>query len=302
MSRQAAAGQTTLESYYELTKPNVVFLIVFTAIVGMMLATPGMVPLQPLIFGSIGIGLGAASAAVINHLVDQKVDARMGRTEKRPMPTGQVDNVQAGAFALILGTLSMLVLVGLVNLLTAALTFVSLIGYAFVYTMYLKRATPQNIVIGGATGAAPPILGWAAVTGEVHPHALLLFLIIFVWTPPHFWALAIAKKDEYEKARLPMLPVTHGVQFTRQHILYYTILLIPVTVLPFVVHMSGLLYLVGALVLDLIFLYYAIALMRPNADDRLAMKTFGYSIVYLMLLFALLLIDHYIPVVVQLVS
>lgn len=297
MSQQATAGQTTLESYYELTKPNVVILIVFTAVVGMMLSVPGMVPLQPLIFGSIGIGLGAASAAVINHLVDQRVDARMRRTENRPMPSGQIDNVQAGAFALILGTLSMLILVGLVNLLTAALTFITLIGYAFIYTMYLKRATPQNIVIGGATGAAPPILGWVAVTGEVHAHALLLFLIIFVWTPPHFWALAIARKDEYEKARLPMLPVTHGVQYTRQHILYYTILLFPVSVLPFVVHMSGWLYLAGALVLDLVFLYYAIALLRSGADDRLAMKTFGYSILYLMLLFTLLLIDHYLPLV-----
>ena len=292
-----------MASYYELTKPNVVFLIVFTAIVGMMLASPGMVPLPALIFGSIGIGLGAASAAVVNHLVDQKVDVRMGRTENRPLPTGQVDNIQAGAFALILGSLSMLILVGLVNVLTAALTFASLIGYAFIYTMYLKRATPQNIVIGGATGAAPPILGWAAVTGDVHPHALLLFLIIFVWTPPHFWALAIAKKHEYEKARLPMLPVTHGVAFTRLHILLYTILLVPVSLLPFAVKMSGMLYLVGALLLGLGFLYYAVQLMRyPEDDERLPMKTFGYSILYLMALFALLLIDHYIPLVKTLIS
>ena len=220
---------------------------------------------------------------------------RMGRTENRPLPTGQVDNIQAGAFALILGSLSMLILVGLVNLLTAALTFASLIGYAFIYTMYLKRATPQNIVIGGAAGAAPPILGWAAVTGEVHPHALLLFLIIFVWTPPHFWALAVAKKDEYAKAKIPMLPVTHGVAYTRLHILLYTILLFAVTLLPFAVQMSGLLYLSGTLVLNIIFLYYAIALMRPNADAKLAMQTFAYSIVYLMAIFALLLIDHYLP-------
>ena len=303
MTQEAIVSRAAMASYYELTKPNVVFLIVFTAIVGMMLASPGMVPLPALIFGSIGIGLGAASAAVVNHLVDQKVDVRMGRTENRPLPTGQVDNIQAGAFALILGSLSMLILVGLVNVLTAALTFASLIGYAFIYTMYLKRATPQNIVIGGATGAAPPILGWAAVTGDVHPHALLLFLIIFVWTPPHFWALAIAKKHEYEKARLPMLPVTHGVAFTRLHILLYTILLVPVSLLPFVVKMSGMLYLVGALLLGLGFLYYAVQLMRyPQDDERLPMKTFGYSILYLMALFALLLIDHYIPLVKTLIS
>ena len=303
MTQEAIVSRAAMASYYELTKPNVVFLIVFTAIVGMMLASPGMVPLPALIFGSIGIGLGAASAAVVNHLVDQKVDVRMGRTENRPLPTGQVDNIQAGAFALILGSLSMLILVGLVNVLTAALTFASLIGYAFIYTMYLKRATPQNIVIGGATGAAPPILGWAAVTGDVHPHALLLFLINFVWTPPHFWALAIAKKHEYEKARLPMLPVTHGVAFTRLHILLYTILLVPVSLLPFAVKMSGMLYLVGALLLGLGFLYYAVQLMRyPEDDERLPMKTFGYSILYLMALFALLLIDHYIPLVKALIS
>ncbi|HEY5734494.1 MAG TPA: heme o synthase [Gammaproteobacteria bacterium] len=301
MTQEAIINRATLASYYELTKPNVVFLIVFTAIVGMMLATPGMVPLPALIFGSIGIGLGAASAAVINHLVDQKVDIRMGRTENRPLPTGQVDNIQAGAFALILGSLSMLILVGLVNILTAALTFASLIGYAFIYTMYLKRATPQNIVIGGATGAAPPILGWTAVTGDVHPHALLLFLIIFVWTPPHFWALAIAKKHEYEKARLPMLPVTHGVAYTRLHILLYTVLLLPVSLLPFAVRMSGWLYLVGALALGIGFLYYAIQMMRyPQDDERLPMQTFGYSIMYLMALFALLLVDHYIPLLLSL--
>ena len=303
MTQEVMINRATLASFYELTKPNVVFLIVFTAIVGMLLASPGMVPLPALIFGSIGIGLGAASAAVVNHLVDQKVDTHMGRTENRPLPTGQVDNIQAGAFALILGSLSMLILVGLVNILTAVLTFASLIGYAFIYTMYLKRATPQNIVIGGATGAAPPILGWAAVTGEVHPHALLLFLIIFVWTPPHFWALAIAKKHEYEKARLPMLPVTHGVAYTRLHILLYTILLLPVSLLPFAVKMSGWLYLAGALILGLGFLYYAVQMMRyPQDDERLPMQTFGFSILYLMALFAVLLIDHYIPLVITLFS
>lgn len=299
---QAIAKQSVWASYYELTKPNVVWLIVFTAVVGMMLATPGMVPLPALIFGSIGIGLGAASAAVINQLVDQKIDIEMGRTENRPLPTGQVSATQAGAFALILGSLSMLILAGLVNLLTAVLTLASLIGYAFVYTMYLKRATPQNIVIGGAAGAAPPILGWVAVTGEVHPHSLLLFLIIFIWTPPHFWALAVAKKEEYAKAKIPMLPVTHGVAYTRLHILFYTILLCVVTLLPFVVHMSSWLYLIGTVILNIIFLYYAIALMRPNADDKLAMKTFGFSIFYLMALFALLLVDHYMPLINGLIS
>ncbi len=296
MDNEAITARSTLESYYELTKPNVVFLIVFTAIVGMMLATPGMVALPTLIFGSAGIGLGAASAAVINHIVDQKIDIRMGRTENRPLPTGRVDRIQAGAFALILGSLSMLILVGLVNLMTAMLTFISLIGYAFIYTMYLKRATPQNIVIGGATGAAPPILGWAAVTGDIHPHALLLFLIIFIWTPPHFWALAIAKRHEYEQARLPMLPVTHGVAFTRLHILLYTILLFPVSLLPFAVTMSGWFYFIGAIGLGAGFLYHAIRLYcHPEDEQYWPMKTFSYSILYLMALFAFLLVDHYIP-------
>jgi len=303
MGDQVITARPTWESYYEMTKPNVVFLIVFTAIVGMMLATPGMVPLRVLIFGSIGIGLGAASAAVINHMIDQKIDTRMGRTANRPLPTGQVDNIQAGAFALVLGSLSMLILIGLVNLMTAVLTFVTLIGYAFVYTLYLKRATPQNIVIGGATGAAPPVLGWVAVTGDVHPHALLLFLIIFIWTPPHFWALAIAKRHEYAKARLPMLPVTHGVAFTRLHILLYTILLFPISLLPFAVSMSGWLYFVGAIGLGGGFLYHAIQLYRhPEDDQYLPMKTFAFSILYLMALFAFLLIDHYVPPAVLLFS
>jgi len=252
-----------------------------------------MGPLQALVFGSIGIGLGAASAAVIHHVVDQKVDVRMGRTENRPLPTGQVDNIQAGAFALILGSLSMLILVGLVNIITAALTFASLIGYAFVYTMYLKRATPQNIVIGGATGAAPPILGWAAVTAEVHPHALLLFLIIFVWTPPHFWALAIARKDEYAKVGIPMLPVTHGESYTRLHILLYTILLVVITVIPYLTGMSGLIYLLTALSLGSVFLNYAVRMLRDRDDVELPMRTFKFSITYLAILFAALLVDHY---------
>jgi protoheme IX farnesyltransferase len=278
--------------YYELCKPRVVFLIVFTAIVGMFLATPGMVPLHPLIFGTLGIGLAAASAAAINQLVDQQVDSVMGRTSKRPLPTGHLSKNQALTFAIIIGIIAMLILIFWVNVITAVLTFFSLIGYAVIYTMFLKRATPQNIVIGGAAGAAPPVLGWSAVTGTIDPNSLLLFLIIFAWTPPHFWALAIHKRDEYAKVDIPMLPVTHGVEFTRLHVLLYTIILCAVTLLPYVVGMSGLIYLVSTLVLDGIFMYYAIRLMSGK-HPSIAMKTFGYSILYLMLLFAALLIDHY---------
>ena len=280
------------QSYLELTKPKVVLLIVFTAVVGMLLASPGLPGWQPLVFGTLGIGLSAASAAAINHVVDQRADALMARTERRPLPMGELDPVQAGAFALVLGSAGMLILVGLVNPLTAGLTFLALIGYAVVYTLYLKRATPQNIVIGGAAGAAPPVLGWAAVTGEVHPHALLLFLIIFVWTPPHFWALAIHRAQDYAKASIPMLPVTHGIPFTRVQILLYTILLLAVSVLPYATRMSGLPYLMAALALGGVFLYYAIALLLSR-DERLPMTTFGYSILYLMGIFAALLADHY---------
>jgi protoheme IX farnesyltransferase len=282
------------QSYLELTKPKVVLLIVFTAVVGMLLSTPGLPGWQPLVFGTLGIGLSAASAAAINHIVDQRADALMARTEHRPLPMGELDPVQAGAFALVLGSAGMLILVGLVNPLTAGLTFLALIGYAVVYTLYLKRATPQNIVIGGAAGAAPPVLGWVAVTGEVHPHALLLFLIIFVWTPPHFWALAIHRAQDYAKASIPMLPVTHGIPFTRVQILLYTILLLAVSVLPYATRMSGLLYLAAALALGAVFLYYAIALFLSR-DERLPMTTFGYSILYLMGIFAALLADHYLP-------
>jgi protoheme IX farnesyltransferase len=278
--------------YVGLCKLKVVALIVFTAIVGMFLSTPGMVPLDALVFGTIGIGMAAASAAAINHLVDHRVDARMARTRNRPLPTGHMNPSNCLWFALSLGALAMLVLVVFVNTLTAVLTFLSLIGYAVVYTMYLKRATPQNIVIGGAAGAAPPVLGWTAVTGTVDPHALLLFLIIFVWTPPHFWALAIHRRQEYAEVDIPMLPVTHGVEFTRLQILLYTVLLLVVSVLPFVTHMSGWVYLVGAVALGLEFLRHALRLMRNNAA---AMPAFGYSIVYLMGIFALLLVDHYIP-------
>ncbi len=280
--------------YYELCKPKVVALIVFTAIVGMFLSVPGMVPWQPLLFGTLGIGLAAASAAAINQIVDQKIDAEMQRTAGRPLPSGTITNKQALLFSALLGTASMLILIYLVNTLTAILTLFSLIGYAFIYTMYLKRATPQNIVIGGAAGAAPPVLGWTAVTGQVHPDSLLLFLIIYTWTPPHFWALAIHKREEYAKVDVPMLPVTHGVQFTRLHVLLYTIIMVAMTLLPFATRMSGWLYFVGAIVLGGIFLYYAIK-MQSGKDPGIAIKTFGYSIIYLMALFALLLIDHYLP-------
>jgi protoheme IX farnesyltransferase len=280
--------------YLELCKPNVVALIVFTAVVGMLLAAPGMVPLDALVFGTLGIGLAAGSAAAINHVVDRKIDAIMGRTSGRPLPQGSVSTRDAMVFALVIGAIAMAMLWLLVNPLTALLTFLSLIGYAVVYTMYLKRATPQNIVIGGAAGAAPPVLGWAAVTGSVDPGALLLFLIIFTWTPPHFWALAIHRAEEYRKVDMPMLPVTHGNDFTRLQILLYTVLLLVVTLLPYGYGMSGGLYLGGAMVLGLGFLYYAVRLYR-NDDERMPMRTFGYSIVYLMALFALLLVDHYVP-------
>jgi len=288
----AQLEQASWRDYYELCKPRVVFLIVFTAIVGMFLATPGMVPLQALVFGTLGIGLAAASAAAINQLVDQQVDSIMGRTSKRPLPTGHLSKKQALVFAIIMGIIAMAILVFLVNVITAVLTFFSLIGYAVIYTMFLKRATPQNIVIGGAAGAAPPVLGWVAVTNSIDPNSLLLFLIIFAWTPPHFWALAIHKRDEYAKVDIPMLPVTHGVQFTRLHVLLYTIILCAVTLLPYLVGMSGVIYLVSTLILDTIFMSYAVRLMIGK-QPSVAMKTFGYSILYLMLLFAALLIDHY---------
>ena len=278
--------------YFELTKPRVVALIVFTAVIGMFLAVPGLPPLRQSVAGFIGIWLAAASAAALNHLIDQRIDKLMARTAQRPLATGVLTPTQVLAFALILGTLSMAILIALVNPLTALLTFCSLIGYAVVYTAYLKRATPQNIVIGGAAGAAPPVLGWTAVTGHVHPYALLLFLIIFIWTPPHFWALAIFRREDYSRAQVPMLPVTHGVVYTRWHILFYTVLLVLVTLLPALTGMSGLIYLGGAVVLGGAFLYYAVRLLNPP-DERFAMKVFSYSIVYLMALFAFLLADHW---------
>ena len=278
--------------YFELTKPRVVALIVFTAVIGMFLAVPGLPPLRQAVAGCIGIWLAAASAAALNHLIDQRIDRLMARTSQRPLATGRLTPTQVLAFALILGALSMAILIAFVNPLTAALTFASLIGYAVVYTAYLKRATPQNIVIGGAAGAAPPVLGWAAVTGHVHPYALLLFLIVFIWTPPHFWALAIFRREDYSRAQVPMLPVTHGVVYTRWHVLYYTVLLLIITVLPYLTGMSGLFYLGGALVLGGGFLYYAIRLLDPP-DEFFAMRVFNYSIIYLMALFAFLLVDHY---------
>ena len=279
-------------NYLELCKPKVVMLIVFTAMVGMLLAVPGFPPIDTFIYSSLGIALAASSAAAINHFIDQQADAKMARTRNRPLPKGDLNSTHVISFAVIIGALSMVLLVFKVNTLTAVLTFLSLVGYAIIYTVYLKHMTPQNIVIGGAAGAAPPVLGWCAMTGEVHPYSLLLFLIIFVWTPPHFWALAIAKRDEYAKAEIPMLPVTHGPDFTRLQILLYTVLLLIVTLLPYLTGMSGLIYLTVALLLGLGFIYYAIRMMMTK-ENKTAMKTFGYSIIYLMILFAALLLDHY---------
>jgi len=282
--------------YVELCKPKVVALIVFTAVVGMFLATPGWPPLAALAAGTAGIGLAASSAAAINHLLDQRIDAMMVRTRNRPLPSGGLKTIQVLTFALILSCVSMMILIVFVNTLTAVLTFFSLIGYAIVYTLWLKRATSQNIVIGGAAGAAPPVLGWAAVTGSIDAGALLLFLIIFVWTPPHFWALAIHRRREYAAVGIPMLPVTHGVAFTRWHILFYTILLVVVTTLPYLTGMSGLIYLAGVSVLNAGFLWYAVRMVMEKDTpiaEILPMQTFGYSVIYLMLLFAFLLADHY---------
>jgi heme o synthase len=290
------ARRATFADYFELTKPKVVSLIVFTAVVGMFLATPGLPPLAALVWGTLGIGLASGAAAAINHVLDARIDAEMARTRSRPLPQGNVSEALALSFAFVLGAGSMLILAVAVNALTAVLTFFSLIGYAVIYTVWLKRATPQNIVIGGAAGAAPPVLGWTAVTNSVDPNALLLFLIIFAWTPPHFWALAIARREEYMKAGIPMLPVAYGVEFTRLHILLYTILLCIVTLLPWLTGMSGLIYLAAAVVLGVIFTRHAIALRRSDAPAHLPMTVFRYSINYLMLLFAALLLDHYVDI------
>ncbi len=293
-SEYATAAPAAWRRYYELTKPRVVALITFTAIVGTLLASPGWPPLGPLLWGTLGISLAAGCAAAINHVLDRRFDEQMARTQSRPLPTRQLTERAALIFAAVLGVIAMSILAFMVNLLTAGLTFVSLIGYGVVYTVWLKHATPQNIVIGGAAGAAPPILGWAAVTHTIDPNALLLFLIIFVWTPPHFWALAIARKDEYARAGIPMLPVTHGVEHTRLQVLLYTVLLCVVTMMPFLTRMSGLIYLAAVLVLNARFLYYALAL-KLTARQELPMRMFRYSVTYLMWLFAALLIDHYLP-------
>ena len=291
----AVVSQAAVGRFLALCKLKVVALIVFTAIVGMALSVPGMVPLQPLLIGSLGIGLAASSAAAVNHLLDARADGIMSRTRNRPLPRGELTEAQVVTFALGLAVVSMVLLISFVNVLTAVLTFASLIGYAIIYTGWLKRATSQNIVIGGAAGAAPPVLGWAAVTGEVHAYALILFLIVFVWTPPHFWALAIYRRHDYAAADVPMLPVTHGVEFTRLQILFYSIILVLVTLLPWLTGMSGLVYLAGSTVLNIGFMGYALAMMKPKSE-QLAMQMFNYSVVYLMALFAFLLIDHYITI------
>lgn len=258
------------------------------------MAVPGMVPVDVLFFGTLGIGLAAASAAAVNHVVDQHIDSVMARTRLRPLARGNISAQSAILFAFTLGALAMIILTWFVNTLTAVLTLLSLIGYGFVYSMYLKRATPQNIVIGGAAGAAPPVLGWTAVTGTLDPNSLMLFLIIFVWTPPHFWALAIYRREEYKSVDIPMLPVTHGADFTRLHVLLYTLVLFIVTLLPFITMMSGPLYLLGAVLLGVGFIYFALRLWVTKSD-RVAMQTFSYSIIYLMALFSFLLVDHYVP-------
>ena len=289
-----ALPQAHWRLYLALTKPRVVALIVFTAIVGTLMSTPGLPPLAALLWGNLGIALASGCAATINHVLDRRIDAQMSRTRGRPLPTGNLSERQALVFAAVLGFVSMAVLGLLVNPLTAVLTFLSLIGYAVIYTAWLKRATSQNIVIGGAAGAAPPVLGWTAVTGHVDADALLLFLIIFAWTPPHFWALAIARRDEYARAGIPMLPVTHGVAHTRLHVLLYTVLLVLVTLLPYLTGMSGLIYLAVALVLDGLFLFHALRLKISTRQD-LPMRVFRFSVNYLMWMFAALLVDHYLP-------
>ena len=294
MSHSSAlrTGNVHWKDYLELTKPKVVALMILTSVIGMCLATPGLVPLDIFFFGNLGIALCAGSAAVINHVVDRQIDLVMARTHKRPVATGRVEPFQALVFAAAIGVIGMAILIFLINPLTAWLTFASLVGYAVIYTLLLKRATPQNIVIGGIAGAAPPLLGWTAVTGQFDGHGLLLVLIIFAWTPPHFWALAIHRKAEYAKADVPMLPVTHGEEYTKLHILLYTVIMLVVTMLPFLTGMSGIVYLLGASLLGARFLYWSVVLLR-NSRPHAAIKTFRFSITYLMLLFVVLLVDHY---------
>ncbi len=282
--------------YIALCKPNVVLLMLLTSVVGMYLATPGFVPMNILLFGVLGIGLTASAGAAVNHVVDRHLDAVMNRTRNRPLPTKRIATKHALLFAAGLATFGLTILVSYINILTAILTLLTLIGYAVIYTLFLKRATPQNIVIGGAAGAAPPMLGWTAVTGHLDPQALILVLIIFAWTPPHFWALAIHRHKEYATAKIPMLPVTHGIPFTKLYILLYTVLLFAVSLLPYATGMSGMCYFIGAIILGAIFLYYALMLMFSD-KPLIAMQTFRYSIFYLMLLFILLLVDHYITLI-----
>lgn len=285
---------TTVGAYLTLCKPRVVLLMLVTAVVGMLLASPkGTIPWNALTFGTLGIALASASGACINHLIDRRIDAVMERTAKRPIVTGKVSERQALTFAVVTGFLGLWILQMFVNGVAASLTFSSLVGYAFIYTRFLKRATPQNIVLGGLAGAMPPMLGWTAVTGKVEPFAYLLVLIIYVWTPPHFWALAVHRCADYAKAKIPMLPVTHGIAFTKFSILLYTILLSGITMLPYIVGMSGSIYLYGVLVLNAGFLMMVIKMLR-NEDLKIAMQTFYYSIYYLFLLFLFLLVDHYI--------
>ncbi len=282
----------TWKDYYELCKPGVVALMLLTSVIGMLLSVPGMVPLDVLILGNLGIGLCAGSAAAVNHIVDRHIDLKMARTFNRPVAKGRVAPRDALLFAFVLGVGGLLILLFWVNALTAWLTLASLVGYALIYTLFLKRATPQNIVIGGLAGAAPPLLGWTAVTGEIQGHGLLLVLIIFAWTPPHFWALAVHRKAEYANAEIPMLPVTHGESYTKLHIVLYTLILIAVSLLPFVTGMLNVLYLLGAVVLGLGFLYYALAMIYSKSKNT-GMDAFRYSIIYLMALFVIMLIDHY---------
>jgi protoheme IX farnesyltransferase len=289
--------QAKWKAYFDLCKPRVVALLVITAMVGVVLASPpGELSLFILVVSSIGIGLGAAAGAVINQLVERESDAKMARTEGRPLPQGKVDQQHAFVFALLLAASSVFILTAWVNLLTAILTFVSMIGYAVIYTMYLKKATPQNIVIGGLAGATPPLLGWTSVTNSIDPQGLLLVLIIYTWTPPHFWALAIHRRDDYAKVNLPMLPVTHGIEFTKFSILGYTIIMILVTLLPYLIFMSGWIYLLSATVLNLYFLYMVL-LLTFSKKENAAIKTFVYSINYLLLLFISMVVDHYLVVI-----
>lgn len=294
---QALAARSTWRDYLELCKPKVVALLLITAVVGMHLATPGLVALEILIPGTLGIACAACAAAVVNHVVDEKIDAVMDRTQARPMPQGQMTMPRAIALAAVLAIASMTILVVFVNLLTAVLTLVGLVGYAFVYSIYLKHATPQNIVIGGLSGALPPLLGWTCVTNSVDREAVLLVLIVFTWTPAHFWPLAIDRCEDYKNAKVPMLPVTHGIEFTKSSVIFYTVALILISLLPFVIGMSGPMYLISAIGLGAWFLYYTLVLkFRPQ--PKTAIKTFVVSIYYLFGLFMALMIDHYLPPVI----